>query len=183
MSVWHDKKRVALLEKLWAEGKSASQIAAMLGNGISRNAVLSKVHRSGLAGTAVRNPNTSNVSRSQMQRTRAKSPFNRPVPFSAPKPKTESPPRLAPVPFVAGEDRDIPISQRKALVDLEPEHCRWPIGDPREPDFSFCGGLKVIGLSYCAHHAARAYQPPEPKRKKVVDPARAPVRARAMEDA
>ena len=45
---WTDE-RVALLTKLWADGLSASQIAAELG-GITRNAVIGKVHRLGLAG-------------------------------------------------------------------------------------------------------------------------------------
>ena len=40
---WTDE-RVELLRKLWSEGLSASQIAAQLG-GVTRNAVIGKVHR------------------------------------------------------------------------------------------------------------------------------------------
>src|SRR5437016_7824766 len=47
---WTDE-RVELLKKLWADGLSASQIAAELG-GITRNAVIGKVHRLGLSGRA-----------------------------------------------------------------------------------------------------------------------------------
>jgi GcrA cell cycle regulator len=47
---WSDE-RVELLKKLWSEGLSASQIAAELG-GITRNAVIGKVHRLGLSGRA-----------------------------------------------------------------------------------------------------------------------------------
>ena len=47
---WTDE-RVARLAKLWAEGLSASQIAADLG-GVTRNAVIGKVHRLGLSGRA-----------------------------------------------------------------------------------------------------------------------------------
>src|ERR1041385_458667 len=47
---WTDE-RVAQLTKLWADGLSASQIAAELG-GITRNAVIGKVHRLGLSGRA-----------------------------------------------------------------------------------------------------------------------------------
>jgi GcrA cell cycle regulator len=36
--------------------------------------------------------------------------------------------------------------------------CRWPIGDPREPNFHFCGGPGVPGLPYCPEHAKMAYQ-------------------------
>ena len=47
---WNDE-RVELLKKLWAEGLSASQIAGRLG-GVTRNAVIGKVHRLGLSGRA-----------------------------------------------------------------------------------------------------------------------------------
>ena len=45
---WNDE-RVELLKRLWAEGLSASQIASRLG-GVTRNAVIGKVHRLGLSG-------------------------------------------------------------------------------------------------------------------------------------
>ena len=48
---WNDE-RVDLLSKLWLEGRSASQIAAELGLGVTRNAVIGKVHRLGLSGRA-----------------------------------------------------------------------------------------------------------------------------------
>ena len=47
---WTDE-RVELLKKLWADGQSASEIAGELG-GITRNAVIGKVHRLGLSGRA-----------------------------------------------------------------------------------------------------------------------------------
>ena len=48
LQTWTDE-RVELLKKLWADGLSASQIAGELG-GITRNAVIGKVHRLGLSG-------------------------------------------------------------------------------------------------------------------------------------
>ena len=47
---WTDE-RVELLKKLWADGLSASQIAGQMG-GVTRNAVIGKVHRLGLSGRA-----------------------------------------------------------------------------------------------------------------------------------
>ena len=47
---WTDD-RVEILTKLWGEGLSASQIARELGD-VTRNAVIGKVHRLGLAGRA-----------------------------------------------------------------------------------------------------------------------------------
>src|SRR5258705_9690362 len=52
---WNDE-RVETLKRLWAEGLSASQIATELG-GITRNAVIGKVHRLGLSGRP-KSPNT-----------------------------------------------------------------------------------------------------------------------------
>ena len=46
------EERVELLKKLWMEGLSASQIAAVLGDGVTRNAVIGKVHRLKLSGRA-----------------------------------------------------------------------------------------------------------------------------------
>src|SRR5829696_510993 len=43
------EERVELLKKLWSDGLSASQIAAEIG-GVTRNAVIGKVHRLGLSG-------------------------------------------------------------------------------------------------------------------------------------
>ena len=48
---WTDEK-VELLRQLWLDGRSASQISAALGQGLTRNAVIGKVHRLGLAGRA-----------------------------------------------------------------------------------------------------------------------------------
>src|SRR4051812_20746161 len=56
---WTDE-RIELLKKLWADGLSASQIAAELGQ-VTRNAVIGKVHRLGLAGRA--KVSTSSVAR------------------------------------------------------------------------------------------------------------------------
>src|ERR1700737_1309177 len=50
LQTWTDE-RVELLKKLWGDGLSASQIAGELG-GITRNAVIGKVHRLGLSGRA-----------------------------------------------------------------------------------------------------------------------------------
>ena len=36
--------------------------------------------------------------------------------------------------------------------------CRWPVGDPKEPDFTFCGHDAMTGLVYCAEHIRQAYQ-------------------------
>ena len=54
-------------------------------------------------------------------------------------------------------DQDIPPARRVCLLDLTFRSCRWPFGDPRDPDFGFCNQPKIEGAPYCAAHAGRAY--------------------------
>ena len=59
----------------------------------------------------------------------------------------------------------IPISQRRTLLELTEQTCRWPIGDPGSPEFFFCGGNTVTKLPYCAYHSRIAYQPLTERRR------------------
>jgi hypothetical protein len=61
------------------------------------------------------------------------------------------------------DPRDAPI-KGKALVDLENNECRWPIGDPLSSTFVCCGEPKVTGLPYCKPHTLRAFQPSQGRR-------------------
>ena len=150
---WTDE-RVELLKKLWADGLSASQIAGELG-GITRNAVIGKVHRLGLSG-------------------RAKSP-------SAPRPRKARTGGMMRVPRTAMRGNtalaydyepepepeliEIPVEQRKTLLQLNEKTCHWPIGDPGSPEFFFCGGETVNDLPYCSYHSRVAYQPANERRR------------------
>ena len=152
---WTDE-RVALLTKLWADGLSASQIAAELG-GITRNAVIGKVHRLGLSG-------------------RAKSPSASPRPR---KPRTSGHMMRVSRPSIRGNTAlaydyapepepeliEIPIEQRKNLLQLTEATCHWPVGDPGSPDFFFCGGDANEGSPYCNYHSRVAYQPASERRR------------------
>lgn len=163
---WNDE-RVDLLKKLWSEGLSASQIAGRIG-GVSRNAVIGKVHRLGLSGRAT-------TSRTSPSRPRPRiASVRRP-----PKPKfaqignsaLRSIYAVEAEPFMpALEEIEIPLAERKTLQDLTEKCCRWPIGDPQTVEFHFCNRNKVEGLPYCEHHARRAFQPPQPRRRDRVEP-------------
>lgn len=141
-SSWTDE-RVVLLKKLWADGLSGNQIAVELG-GITRNAVIGKVHRLGLTG---RKTSTSSTGRPRIHRAAG------------------SMRRVPPQAMVAAEpepeviEAEIPISQRLTLMNLTTETCHWPIGDPGSPDFFFCGGRALKKHPYCAHHSRVAHQP------------------------
>jgi GcrA cell cycle regulator len=59
----------------------------------------------------------------------------------------------------------IPIGQRRTLLELNEDTCRWPIGDPSSPEFFFCGGKPITSLPYCAYHSRVAYQPAHERRR------------------
>ena len=54
---------------------------------------------------------------------------------------------------------EIPVEQRKTLLELNEKTCHWPVGDPGSAEFFFCGGEAVNDLPYCAYHSRVAYQP------------------------
>jgi GcrA cell cycle regulator len=156
---WTDE-RVELLKKLWSDGLSASQIAAELG-GITRNAVIGKVHRLGLSGRA-----KSPSSTAPRQRKARAHPHMMRVARPAMRGNTalaqafdyevEAEPELV--------DNVIPLGQRRNILELTEDTCRWPIGDPSSADFFFCGGQTSTG-PYCGHHSRVAYQPAGDRRR------------------
>lgn len=160
---WTDE-RVELLKKLWSEGLSASQIAGRIG-GVSRNAVIGKVHRLGLSGRATTTRMKSHRPRPRMAQTSAKRPqkarfaqVGNPAVRALYQPDAE--------PFVPSqEELVIPVKERKSIQTLTECSCRWPIGDPQHAEFHFCGKTKVAGLPYCEFHARRAFQPPQVRRR------------------
>jgi GcrA cell cycle regulator len=151
---WTDE-RVEALKRLWSEGLSASHIAAELG-GVTRNAVIGKVHRLGLAGRA-KSPTSSAPrprkprSHGHMLRVSRPSVRGNTALAHAFELDVEAEPELV--------DNVIPMGQRRTLLELTEATCHWPIGDPGQPDFFFCGGQTVSGLPYCAYHSRVAYQP------------------------
>ena len=153
-SDWTDE-RVDLLKKLWAEGKSGSQIAFELG-GISRNSAIGKVHRLGLAlRPEALSPMANNgavVARRERRRTMPKAPpvarqFGvRAAPRSKPRPPTP-------------EAKVVHTAEVIPLTSLSAHVCKWPIGTPGTAAFGFCGAHKETAGVYCAVHAKRARGP------------------------
>ncbi|MGA2954050.1 MAG: GcrA family cell cycle regulator [Caulobacteraceae bacterium] len=150
---WTDE-RVEVLKKLWLEGLSASQIAKQLG-GVTRNAVIGKVHRLGLSGRAAP---------SQPTRTAFRAP--RPARPSAPAvshrraeaPRHEVRPAPRPIPYIEEPGT-------ATVLTLGAHMCKWPIGDPASAEFTFCGRRAGDEGPYCIEHARVAYQPPQSKKK------------------
>ena len=163
---WSDD-RVELLTKLWGEGLSASQIAAALGGGVTRNAVIGKVHRLGLSGRA--KPGAAAAVRPAKARPAAPAATQLDagrISLLARAPEQPAGPTLvADARWGDDEQAEIPESQRVSIMELRESTCRWPLGDPSKPDFSFCGGRAVTGLPYCGHHCRIAYQPAAERRR------------------
>ena len=146
---WTEEK-VAILRQYWGSGKSASEIAEMIGD-MSRNAVIGKAHRLGLAGRP-----------SPIKERKAKP---KPVAQSAPAAAPSSPaPAPRPQP-VADNVVELQPGGGATILALTERMCRWPHGDPKKPGFRFCGKPVAEGSSYCSDHLKMAYQPPAPKRR------------------
>lgn len=170
---WTDE-RVELLKKLWSEGLSASQIAAQLG-GVSRNAVIGKVHRMKLSsrGRATAAPARQKKAATQAATvtkavTRAATTVQRHATVSigatALQAQFETEPvarhHIRPV-----EDVVVPISRRLHLVELTERTCKWPNGDPLSEDFHFCGNDSGETGPYCTYHSKLAFQPASERRR------------------
>jgi GcrA cell cycle regulator len=144
--MWTDE-RVDLLQQLWLRGVSASKIAADLG-GVTRSAVIGKVHRLGLEGRTM----TSRTKPPRPQRTSSKlRKSQRAQALRVPPPSTLN----APTPLPPARADDV---ARVAFQDLdEQKHCRWVCAEHVNNETpQYCGGDRVRG-PYCAGHAARAY--------------------------
>ncbi len=192
---WTDE-RVEKLQELWNEGMSAAQIAKALG-GVTRNAVIGKVHRLGLS-----NRGPAQQPGKPPAEQKAESPVEQPAvapdereeapAVGAPEPSAETAPAApveaepAPAPVRApqrdtGRREPAPMTEERlealaslaelektamriSLLELTERTCKWPIGDPTDPDFHFCGHASAPGRPYCAAHCAIAFQPMSSRR-------------------
>lgn len=183
---WTDE-RVETLKRMWIEGQSASQIAKELG-GVTRNAVIGKVHRLGLSNRA-----GSEADEPEAAAAPEPAPAPRPEPVRAEPVREPDPapaPRAAPAP-VPVRKAIIPAGQplppqpsaneispealasvrevekrarRLTLMELTERTCKWPIGDPATEDFWFCGLPSTAGKPYCEAHVGVAFQPMSARR-------------------
>jgi GcrA cell cycle regulator len=145
---WTDEK-IAILTKMWGEGRPASEIARVIG-GVSRNAVIGKVHRLNLASNrpidfGSRDKTRRGNIRPRVRRVKPKTVFR---PKAIVKPLT--PPR---------RDVEEPTPLLIPLLALEASSCRFPIGDKGATGYLFCGHQSWQLLPYCEYHARLAYPP------------------------
>ncbi len=163
---WTDE-RVETLKKLWQDGHSASQIAKQLG-GVTRNAVIGKVHRLGLSGRAAPSTPTRPMYKPAPRPARTISQPSHSTSHSAP---SHTPP-VRREPVVARPAISQPVVPyveepgTATVLTLGAKMCKWPIGDPSSDSFSFCGRRSDDGTPYCVEHARVAYQPSQKTKKR-----------------
>jgi GcrA cell cycle regulator len=189
---WTDE-RVETLKKMWGEGQSASQIAKELG-GVTRNAVIGKVHRLGLSnrvgGKDEDEAEAPTVAAKADPAPRVVEPLTpraaeraseRPAPPPGGATVTALPVRKVIIP--AGQPlppqpaaneispealasvREVEKrAKRLTLMELTERTCKWPIGDPATDDFWFCGLPSQPGKPYCEAHVGVAFQPMSARR-------------------
>ena len=146
-----DAEKITKLKELWGSGKTASQIAEIIGD-MSRNAVIGKAHRLNLS-TKIRprttksnqnyenNLDKKNIKTAQGGRGRFKSLII---------------------------EKNFEPENPKQLEDLSEDSCKWPIGHPDEKLFYFCGRSSLKDFSYCKLHLLYAYQPKGKKEDTIV---------------
>ncbi|MFD0909370.1 GcrA family cell cycle regulator [Ruegeria arenilitoris] len=186
---WTDE-RVELLKKMWGEGQSASQIAKELG-GVTRNAVIGKVHRLGLsnrttgAAPAKAEPKEKPAPAPKAEAKPKPAPKTEPARPAAAAPAAEAKPATPPRRQIIPAGQPLPpqpsaneISpealakvnevEKKAkkltLMELTEKTCKWPVGDPATDDFWFCGLPAEPGKPYCEAHVGVAFQPMSSRR-------------------
>jgi GcrA cell cycle regulator len=141
---WTDE-RINELTRLWEQGLSASEIGKMLG--VSKNAVVGKAHRLNLPARP-----------SPIKRGANPKPRTPKAPIRTPDRRAQIGGRQAPVPRSLEPEAAPPPAIKKRIVARSgASACLWPIGDPGDNDFHFCGEPAVSGKPYCEEHCAKAY--------------------------
>tara|TARA_B100001769_G_scaffold253658_1_gene228886 strand:+ start:685 stop:1179 length:495 start_codon:yes stop_codon:yes gene_type:complete len=146
---WNDEK-VNKLKELWGKGKTASQIAEIIG-GLSRNAVIGKAHRLNLSAkiktrsTIVKNTDYLTSNHQQTPKRGRKSKFRSLI-----------------------LSNDFEPAKNLQLEELTENTCKYMEGHPDQKESSFCGRKNVEKFSYCPLHLMIVFQP-KGKKEDVVE--------------
>lgn len=156
--IWTDET-VEELKKMWDRGMTTGQIAKALN--VTKNSIIGKVHR--LCLTARPSPIKKNP-----HLTKETKEVTKEVQTTKSEPKKavcEAPQKQTKEIVKNKQSISTPTAHpcNVPLVKLDNHSCRWPLGDPRDDDFCFCGKKIKTGQTYCEEHAAIAYVKPGKK--------------------
>ncbi len=154
------EQMVEELRKMWKEGLTTGEIGKRLN--VSKNSIVGKVHRLGLSGRP------SPIKKKDETEVKAAAPAKPAKPAAEPAPvpaKKKPEPELktvsSPAPKTCSSAKS--GSCNVGLTELDNHTCRWPVGDPKDDNFHFCGKKVRIGQTYCEEHSAQAYVKPGKK--------------------
>lgn len=162
---WTDKA-VAELKRLWCKERASAAVAAQIlsekfGGYVTRNMVIGKAHRLGLKHSEGK---VASTHQKKSQQVGVKKPLITQLAKIVqlpPQASSRLPVKPKPVDNSDG-------SRRIGLLDLRETTCRFPIDDPRQESFGYCGAPSPVGKPYCDHHHRIAYvrhQPPVSRKK------------------
>ena len=141
------------LKQMWKEGLTTNEIAKRLG--VSKNSIVGKVHRLNLKARPSPIKKKEEITATEITETKEEvvKQSNTPI-----KKITVSSVNIL---TTKKTKKDSCLK----LTDLDNHTCRWPIGDPKDDNFCFCGKTIRSGQTYCEEHAAIAYVKPIKKDK------------------
>ncbi len=145
-----DNKKIEILKNEWGKGKTASQIAELIG-GVSRNAVIGKAHRLNLSSNIKKKIGSYNHINKEKNLNKNLSKNSRRAKFRS---------------LVL--DKNFEEAKNISLEELNDNTCKFMEGHPDEESSSFCGRKTVEKFSYCPLHLMIVYQP-KGKREEVVN--------------
>lgn len=176
------EEMVEQLRQMWIEGLTANEIAKRLG--VSKNSIVGKVHRLCLKARpspikrkkvtnneTAENKSSTNVIKEKASKvipvTASVSDNSKTKPVKAKEVKAEKTTKANTKSKEENNSKetDVPaqVKEKKLpnghikLMQLDSHTCRWPLGDPRDEDFCFCGKKVRMGQTYCDEHSAMAY--------------------------
>ena len=137
---WTEEK-VEKLKELWGKGKTASQIAEVIG-GLSRNAIIGKAFRLQLSKKIIKRPKINSSINPNYKEKDIIQRKSRKVKFRS-----------------LLLDKNFEPAKNLNLEELTESTCKYGESDPDKPDFSFCGRKTVDKFSYCPLHLIVVFQP------------------------
>ena len=148
------------LKIMWKQGLTTGEIGKRLG--VSKNSIVGKVHRLQLdarpSPIKKKDEEPQVTEEIQVKETPSKNKTDKKVA----EPESKAPEKTAPISVSVA-----PVEKKNngyvRLTDLDNHTCRWPVGDPKDENFHFCGKKVRIGQTYCEEHAALAYVKPTKK--------------------